>query len=316
MVTRNRKINTCAAGRFNNPIDRYQSLSIKECLSKPSQYFFASKQLSFLLKNAYSKFPKNLQSLIFQDTIFAFRLLPEMQTQSAISAANSLLQSAEFALPRQKRALAVTEHKHAVVATLRYNGHQLSVLCFYGFPFSRLYLSLSPCVPVIDQLPQDVLVHIFGFLDVKSLLSASAVCRSWNGAAGDNCLWKLLYDTYFGNCENVVKNKGLETVGTSKNEMSQPDSITAFGVNYRFAFEAAYKGYCSSCRSIVWLNRNRCSNQTGRRNEVEHQIMPISIEKIDDFILNGFVSSESSSDSDSDTDDEFALRLWAYPRQY
>ncbi|XP_042037334.1 F-box protein At5g52880-like [Salvia splendens] len=304
MVTRNRKINTCAAGRFNNPIDRYQSLSIKECLSKPSQYFFASKQLSFLLKNAYSKFPKNLQSLIFQDTIFAFRLLPEMQTQSAISAANSLLQSAEFALPRQKRALAVTEHKHAVVASKR--------------------KSKTNKDEVIDQLPQDVLVHIFGFLDVKSLLSASAVCRSWNGAAGDNCLWKLLYDTYFGNCENVVKNKGLETVGTSKNEMSQPDSITAFGVNYRFAFEAAYKdeklgcctGYCSSCRSIVWLNRNRCSNQTGRRNEVEHQIMPISIEKIDDFILNGFVSSESSSDSDSDTDDEFALRLWAYPRQY
>ncbi|XP_047970877.1 F-box protein At5g52880 isoform X2 [Salvia hispanica] len=302
MVIRNRKINACAAGRFNNPIDRYQSLSIKECLSKPSQYFFASKQLSFLLKNAYSKFPKNLQSLIFQDTIFAFRLLPEMQTQSAISAANSLLQSAEFALPRQKRALAVTEHKHAVVASKR----------------------KSKTNKEEDQLPQDVLVHIFGFLDVKSLLSASAVCRSWNGAAGDNCLWKLLYDTYFSNCENIVKNKGLETVGTSKNEMRQIESITSFGVNYRFAFEAAYKdeklgcctGYCSSCHSIVWLNRNRCSNQTGRRNEVEHQIMPISIEKIDDFILNGFVSSESSSDSDSDTDDEFALRLWAYPRQY
>lgn len=39
-----------------------------------------------------------------------------------------------------------------------------------------------------------------------------------------------------------MKNKGLETVGTSKNEMRQIDSITAFGVNYRFAFEAAYKG--------------------------------------------------------------------------
>lgn len=42
-----------------------------------------------------------------------------MQTQSAISAANSLLQSAEFALPKQKRALVVTEHKHAVVASKR-----------------------------------------------------------------------------------------------------------------------------------------------------------------------------------------------------
>lgn len=42
-----------------------------------------------------------------------------MQTQSAISAANSLLQSAEFALPKQKRATAVTEHKQAVVASKR-----------------------------------------------------------------------------------------------------------------------------------------------------------------------------------------------------
>ncbi|XP_057798576.1 F-box protein At5g52880 isoform X3 [Salvia miltiorrhiza] len=296
MVTQNRKTNTSAVERFNNPIERYQSLSIKECLSKRSQYSFACKQLSFLLKNAYSKFPKNLQSLIFQDTIFAFRLLPEMQTQSAISAANSLLQSAEFALPKQKRALAVTEHKHAVVASKR--------------------KSKTNNEEGIDQLPQDVLVHVFGFLDVQSLLSASAVCRSWNGVAGDNCLWKLLYDTYFSNCESFVKNEGLGTIGASKNEMHQIDDITTFGVNYRFAFEAAYKGYCSSCRSIVWLDRNRCSNETNRRDEVKHQIKPISIEKVGDFILDGFVSSESSSDSDSDTEDVFALRLWAYPRQY
>lgn len=63
--------------RFNNPIDRYQALTIKECLSKPSQYSFVCKELSYFLKNAYSKFPKNLQSLIFQDTLFAFSLLPE-----------------------------------------------------------------------------------------------------------------------------------------------------------------------------------------------------------------------------------------------
>ncbi|KAL6533256.1 hypothetical protein OROMI_027368 [Orobanche minor] len=104
---------------MKNPIDRYQTLKLKEALSIPSQYLFACKELSFILKNAYSKSPKNLQSLIFQETLFAFSLLPQIQTQSAISAANSLLQSAELVLPKQKRALAVTEHKHAVVVSKR-----------------------------------------------------------------------------------------------------------------------------------------------------------------------------------------------------
>lgn len=39
--------------------------------------------------------------------------------QSAIPAANSLLQSAEFVLPKQKKLLAVKEYKHAVVASKR-----------------------------------------------------------------------------------------------------------------------------------------------------------------------------------------------------
>lgn len=42
-----------------------------------------------------------------------------MQTQAVASAANFLLQSAEAVLPKQKRGLAVTEYKHAVVAYKR-----------------------------------------------------------------------------------------------------------------------------------------------------------------------------------------------------
>lgn len=60
-----------------------------------------------------------------------------MMTQSAISAANSLLQSAEYALPKQKRALAVKEHRNAVVASKRKSranqaeeGFVFSLSCF------------------------------------------------------------------------------------------------------------------------------------------------------------------------------------------
>lgn len=181
----------------------------------------------------------------------------------------------------------------------------------------------------LAELPRDVVVHIFGFLDVQSLLSASAVCQSWNAAAGDNCLWKLLRDTYFCNCNNVMENEELRTVRATKNpkhEIHQTDNTTASGVNYRFSFAAAYKdarhgklgyhrGYCSSCCSIIWLSRNRCSNETNRKDEVNHQIKPISIGQTVEFILDGFASSRSSSDSDSDTEEDgIALGMWAYPR--
>lgn len=47
--------------------------------------------------------------------LFNFR----MQTQSAVSAAHLLLQSVEAALPKQKKNVAVTEFKHAMVAHKR-----------------------------------------------------------------------------------------------------------------------------------------------------------------------------------------------------
>ncbi|KAL5984741.1 hypothetical protein ACLOJK_041363 [Asimina triloba] len=52
-------------------------------------------------------------------TLTAFRLLPLMDANHGVSVANLLLQAAEATLPKQKRALAVTEFKHAVVAHKR-----------------------------------------------------------------------------------------------------------------------------------------------------------------------------------------------------
>lgn len=37
--------------------------------------------------------------------------------------------------------------------------------------------------------------------------------------------------------------------------------------------------------------------------------------QIVEFILDGFLVSESSSDSDSDPEDVSMLKLWAYPRK-
>ncbi|KAK6132152.1 hypothetical protein DH2020_034108 [Rehmannia glutinosa] len=292
-----------------NPIDRYQALGLKESLSKPSLYVFASKELSSILRNAYSASPKNLQSLIFQDTLFAFSLLPELQTQYAISAANSLLQSAEFAFPKQKRALAVTEYKHAVVASKRKS-------------------KTNQEEEGLTLLPQDALVHIFSFLDVQSLVSASAVCWSWNTAARDNHLWKSLYAIFFYNSDNFTKHSGFKMRGVTKNgdKIHPLDDIgNGVGFDWKCAFKTAfketcyrkfktYRGYCSSCCAIVWLRSNKCSNELSTKVGINHQIMPISTQQIVDYVLYGGLLSESSLDSDSDTEDVSVFKLWAYPQ--
>ncbi|XP_051138265.1 F-box protein At5g52880 [Andrographis paniculata] len=271
-----------------NLIDRYESLRLRESLAKSSQYVSACRELSFILKNGYSKFPKNLQSLVFYDAIFAFTLLPAMQMQSAISAANLLLQSAESSLPKQKRAVAVKEHKNAVVASKRKS-------------------KATSEEPGSDPLPQDVLVHIFSFLDVQSLVSASSVCWSWNVAACDSHLWKRLYNSFFRNSYNAKHTNRLNFVGDE----------------WRRAYKTAYKesfgkfnsnrGYCRSCFSVLWLSSSDCL--------IRHccRIKPMSTQKVFEYIVDGDIcwDSESGSDSDVEDMDEIdmsALKLWAYPR--
>uniref|UniRef100_A0A9I9EHS7 F-box domain-containing protein n=1 Tax=Cucumis melo TaxID=3656 RepID=A0A9I9EHS7_CUCME len=124
--------------RMSNPLERYHKLSLIDSLGKSYSYPLACKELSFLIRGAFIKLPKNLQSLIYQHIITAFHLLPELE--------------------------------------------KIWVAFGYG-----------SC-----QLPQDVLLHIFRFLDVQSLGSAGLVCRSWNVAADDEYLWQLQYTTFFG----------------------------------------------------------------------------------------------------------------------
>ncbi|KAL2540205.1 F-box protein [Abeliophyllum distichum] len=295
----------------SNPMERYQNLNLKESLSKSHQYPLACKELGLFLRNAYSKIPKTLQSLIFQDTLSAFRLLPEMQTQASVSAANFLLQSAEAVLPKQKRALAVTEYKHAVVAYKRRpKSHQEA--------------------DRFTSLPHDVLVHIFSFLDFQSLVSAAAVCRSCNSAASDNHLWQLLHVIFFGNSEdfsnhNVLSSRAM--IEEEENAQKEEKIVIGNSIDWRDAFKKAYiatakkfksyRGYCWNCCSIVWLSSSKCSNEHSLMGSNDHQVKPLSMQQIVEYILDESVPSDSSSesDSDTDTDDGSIFKLWAYPRQ-
>lgn len=265
--------------------ERYKKLGLRESIGRIYQYALACKELSLILSLSFSKLPKNLQFLIFDDTLTAFRTLPEMQTKSAIEAANLLLQASEAALPMQKRALAAKEFKHAMVAhkrrwKVRQEGEGIS------------------------QLPQDVLVHIFSFLDLRSFVSAALVCRSWNGA------------TDHGTGQQVEK----------KCTHLQDDVVTRVGIDWREAFKRAYegifskkfitssRGYCRHCNAIVWLNDMKFNNEHCRPSCKNHQIKPVSTQKIVEFVMEGYLLWISSSESDSDSEETSNSRLWAYPR--
>ncbi|KAK0566382.1 hypothetical protein OC844_000782 [Tilletia horrida] len=50
----------------------------------------------------------------------------------------------------------------------------------------------------IQQLPQEVLMRLFAFLDPFDLVSAALVCRSWAKVALDDTTWRGAFAVYFG----------------------------------------------------------------------------------------------------------------------
>lgn len=290
---------------MSNTLERYEKLGLRESLPKTYRYPIACRELSFILREAFHQFPKNLQSIIFQDTLSAFCLLPEIQTQSAVSAAHFLLQSVEAALPKQKKNVAVTKFKHAMVAhKRRCKAHQVEKGSL--------------------QLPQDVLVHIFSFLDMKSLISVELVCWSWNIAANDNHLWEKQYVALYG---NGAKHQPLKLVeGRNDRILQEPIDVSSVkeAGYWKGAVKGAYtgalsrklttnRGYCGHCKSVVWLNNAKCPNIHSGTSEIQ-DIKPVTAFQVVEYLLDDSLSITSSSDSDSDSEDGPISRLWAYPK--
>uniref|UniRef100_A0A1D1Y8V1 F-box protein At5g52880 n=1 Tax=Anthurium amnicola TaxID=1678845 RepID=A0A1D1Y8V1_9ARAE len=277
-------------------VERYRRLGLAEALGRAFDYAAACTELSFILRGAYPKLPKSLQSLVFQDTLAAFRLLPDVQTSSGTSAAYLLHQASEASLPKQKKAMAVSEFKHAVVAQKR-------------------RCKVREDDEGARQLPKDILIHIFSFLDLRSLVYAGLVCRLWNSAANDNTLWQLQYSLLFGNCCTSCE---------SKTQMAK--SGRADNIDWRKAFERKYicypswrstvtRVFCGCCESIIWasnisLNSHKCSKLVNE----QLRIRPLSPNEVVRYLLGDPVLDVSDS-SDSDSDDSFLKlpKLWAYP---
>ncbi|MED6122179.1 hypothetical protein PIB30_037344 [Stylosanthes scabra] len=222
----------------------------------------------------------------------------------ASSLIHFLLQSVEAALPKQKRNMAVKEFKLAMVAHKRRSKlhHQEEKDSF--------------------QLPHDVLVHIFSFLDMQSLVSVGLVCWSWNLAANDNHLWELQYVVLYGNAAKQELIKQFE--GQDKRHLQDPIDTRTI-TDWKEAVNGAYtgalakklttnRGYCVHCRTVVWLNNSKCPNvHSGMISEIQ-EIKPVTPIQVVEYVVDDSLSLASSSDSDSDSEGGPVSRLWALPR--
>jgi hypothetical protein len=133
---------------------------------------------------------------------------------------------------------------------------------------------LSPTTATgLQHIPQDVLVHIFSFLDMRSLVSAGLVCwyfssralvpplypsyfylshffflkRSWNSAAVDNDLWRMNYSLFFGTCYNngiIVSVSGAQNIYG----LAAQNSMDSVSVDQTFCWkEIFHKKYAGNC---------------------------------------------------------------------
>ena len=57
-------------------MDIYLNLDLRNSLSTPDRYPLACKEIGVLLRFSYTKLPKPIQFLLFDDTLFAFCRLP------------------------------------------------------------------------------------------------------------------------------------------------------------------------------------------------------------------------------------------------
>ena len=62
----------------------------------------------------------------------------------------------------------------------------------------RFELKLPPLHGILSLFPE-LLQHIFSFLDMKSLVNTSIVCKQFNCLSNNNILWKNLFMRDFGN---------------------------------------------------------------------------------------------------------------------
>lgn len=163
----------------------------------------------------------------------------------------------------------------------------------------RLYNNRNPePLPEYLHLSGDILLHVFEYLDARSLATASAVCREDLMTAAEIR-------------EDIIPDSNRPTI------LKKP-SNNAVGY-WRKAFNLCSKGrsphlstlnraYCPTCKEVIWLRDPPWKPAKGlcvtREQVLEyHSPRPISVSQVVRFVVSmARVSDSCSRDSDDDDD--------------
>lgn len=286
---------------------RYEALEIRAALSRRVDFEQACNELTLILQRGYGRAPKKLQSIFFEDALFAIQRLYELETSQHLSALTKLVQAAENVLPRQRKTHLLGDFKHAVVMHRRRNKCIESEVCC---DFSK-----------------DILVDIFGHLDAQSLARAASVCRLWKTAADDELIWKNLFDNSF---RDSIYDKLSGSEQVPQLSVSAGKTICNQSISWKNLFKdnvtrhpswfyASNRAFCMICDRPIWLESGgKRTRVCSISNSGHYKLKPLLPIQVLQFLLKEDLTSGSSSSSDSDSDFEDVRtnisRLWSIPK--
>lgn len=286
-------------------------MQLNEALSRRNDYAEACRELRCILRAVYVYAPISFQALLYEDVEHAFHTLSKKEKRMDdirhLETAKLLLQTVEQIFSSQNCTEVVAKGKTATKT------------------WHRLYNNRNPePLPEYLHLSGDILLHVFEYLDARSLATASAVCRAWNVIATDGKIWRNWFLYVYGTSnlredlmtaaeirEDIIPDSNRPTI------LKKP-SNNAVGY-WRKAFNLCSKGrsphlstlnraYCPTCKEVIWLRDPPWKPAKGlcvtREQVLEyHSPRPISVSQVVRFVVSmARVSDSCSRDSDDDDD--------------
>ncbi|XP_041968610.1 F-box/LRR-repeat protein 7-like [Aricia agestis] len=104
----------------------------------------------------------------------------------------------------------------------------------------------------INILPDELMIHLFKFLPLTSLITCESVCLRWKKIAGDPVLWRKITIVYSGKPgQSEVSEKNLEIILTHRN------LIRNLRVQYVYSY-SVIKDVIEECCNLISLELVMC----------------------------------------------------------
>eukprot|EP00898_Chlorokybus_atmophyticus_P004327 jgi/Chlat1/4896/Chrsp31S04912 len=311
-------------------LKEYNSLSLRAALSRSGDYAEACVELSLLLQHCYEHSAKPVQTVMWDDTLTALNLLSRFDASAQRKAAAQLAQATERALPKQRRTTALAAYRQHALAGHRRSKKQDTA--HDGTDEADMNCTGAAA------LPRDVIAVIFKFLDARTLVNASAVCRDWHELAKEDWLWtRHLQSTFPWEHVRLELRGSAETNAQLADLRQRGHAWKAFAMSCQMWPGLAPRSdrvRCTVCGHIYWRSDEDQSStsssvdirlgvalragfklRSGARAHTHQPRHLLAIAVVRSVMLGSLLAVrylEDESD-DSDEDERGPMRLWALP---